>query len=57
MIYLQVCIGHQTFVLSNFGGNASKKSKTIVLDGECEKAIRNSKEICTSTPILAHANF
>ena len=26
-------------------------------DGECEEAFRKPKEICTSTPISAYANF
>ena len=37
--------------------NASKENKAIVWDGECEEAFRKLKEICTSTPILAYANF
>ena len=39
------------------GENASKKIKAIVWDGECEEAFRKLKEICTSTPILACAEF
>ena len=26
-------------------------------DGECKEAFRRPKEICTSTPILAYADF
>ena len=39
------------------GENTSKKNKTIVWDGECKEAFRKLKEICTSIPILAYANF
>ena len=39
------------------GQNASMKNKTIVWDGECDEAFRKLKEICTSIPILAYANF
>ena len=33
------------------------RKQAIVWDGECEEAFRKLKEICTSTPILAYANF
>ena len=28
-----------------------------MLDGECEEAFRDLKEICTSTPILSYGDF
>ena len=40
-----------------FGENASKKYKAIEWDGECEEAFRKLKEICTTTAILAYADF
>ena len=39
------------------GENTSKQNKDIVWDGECKEAFRKLKEICTSVPILAYANF
>ena len=39
------------------GENASKKNRAILWDDECEEAFRKLKEICTSTPILAYADF
>ena len=39
------------------GGNASKKNKAIVWDGEYEEAFRKLKKICTSIPVLPYADF
>ena len=39
------------------GENASKKSKSIEWNDECQEAFRKLKEICTSTPILAYVDF
>ena len=39
------------------GEETSKKNKAIVWDGEHEEAFRKLKEICTSIPILACADF
>ena len=41
----------------NLGENRSEKNKTILWYGESEEAFRKLKEICTSTPILAYADF
>ena len=38
------------------GENTSKQNKAITWD-ECEEAFRKLKEICTTTPILAYADF
>ena len=37
--------------------NTLKKNKTIEWDGECEEVFRYLKDICTSTHILAYADF
>ena len=37
--------------------NASKKGKSIEWNNECKVAFRKLKEICTSTPFLAYADF
>ena len=39
------------------GGNAWIKSKTIEWNVKCEGVFRKLKDICTSTPILAYADF
>ena len=39
------------------GKNASKKSKSIEWNNECDEAFRKLKEISTSTPILTCADF
>ena len=47
----------QSLYRLSLGEYASKKNKAIVWDGECEEAFRKLKEICTSIPILAYADF
>ena len=37
--------------------NASKKQKSVKWDSECQEAFDKLKELCTTTPILAYANF
>ena len=39
------------------GGNASKKQNSITWDSECQESCDKLKELCTTTPILAYANF
>ena len=39
------------------GDNASKKKSLIVWDNECELAFLELKDRCSSTPILAYANY
>ena len=39
------------------GENASKKQKSVKWDPECQEAFDKLKELCTTTPILAYANF
>ena len=39
------------------GGNASKKQNSIKWDSECQHAFDNLKELFTTTPILAYADF
>ena len=39
------------------GENASKKQNSIKWDSECQHAFDNLKELCTTTPILAYADF
>ena len=39
-----------------FRGNTSKRNKAIEWDGECE-TFQKLKEICTSFPIRAYADF
>ena len=39
------------------GGNASKKWNSIKWDLECQEAFDKLKELCTTTPILAYADF
>ena len=52
--YAQVTLPQYCLIL---GENASKKNKAIVWDGECEEAFRKLKEMFTSTPIIAYADF
>ena len=40
-----------------FGENASKKQKLVKLDSECQEPFDKLKELCTTTPILAYADF
>ena len=39
------------------GDNASRKQNPIKWDLECQNAFDNLKELCTTTPILAYADF
>ena len=39
------------------GENASQKWNCIKWDTECQKAFDKLKELCTTTPILAYADF
>ena len=39
------------------GENASKKWNSIKWDMECQNTFDNLKELCTTTPILAYADF
>ena len=39
------------------GENASKKQNSIKWDIECQEAFEKLKELCTTTPILANADF
>ena len=39
------------------GKNASKKQKSVKWDSECQEAFDKLKELCTTAPILAYANF
>ena len=39
------------------GENASKKKNLTELTGECQLAFDKLKELCTSTPILAYADY
>ena len=39
------------------GENASKKSNPIKWDLECQTAFDQLKELCTTTPVLAYADF
>ena len=54
-IYKCAQAAHPLYLI--WGQNTSKKNKAIVWDGECEEAFRKLKKICTSTPILAYADF
>ena len=40
-----------------WGENASKKWNSIKWDPECQEAFDKCKELCTTTPILAYADF
>ena len=40
-----------------FGENTSKKWNSIKWDPECQEAFDRLKELCTTTPILAYADF
>ena len=37
--------------------NISKKQNSIKWDPECQEAFNRLKELCTTTPILAYADF
>ena len=39
------------------GDNASKMWNSIRWDSECQESIDKLKELCTTTPILAYADF
>ena len=39
------------------GENASKKQKLVRWDSECQEGFDKLKELCTTTPILAYADF
>ena len=39
------------------GDNTSKKLSSIKWDLECQEAFDKLKELCTTTPILAYADF
>ena len=44
-------------LISISGENASRKQNPIKWDLECQNAFANLKELCTTTPILAYADF
>ena len=37
--------------------NTARKQNSIKWDSECQEAFDKLKELCTTTPILAYANF
>ena len=39
------------------GGNAARKQNAIKWNLECQEVFDKLKELCTTTPILAYANF
>ena len=39
------------------GENTSKKWNSVKWDPECQEAFDSIKELCTTTPILAYADF
>ena len=39
------------------GENAAKKKKLVEWDEQCQKAFDTLKDLCTSTPILAYADY
>ena len=39
------------------GENAARKQNLIKWDLECQEAFHKLKELCTTSPILAYANF
>ena len=39
------------------GENAGKKKAAIWWDGRCQQAFDDVKRLCTTTPILAYADF
>ena len=39
------------------GGNATRKWNSIKWEQECQEAFGKLKDLCTSTPILAYADF
>ena len=43
--------------VAKLGENASKKQNSIKWDLECQEAFDKLKELCTTTPILADADF
>ena len=47
----------QAIIQTNFGENASKKRNSIKQDPECQEALDKLKELCTTTSILAYADF
>ena len=55
-IYKYAQVG-QTLYRLILGENKSNKNKAIMWDGECEEVFRKLKEICTSSPISAYADF
>ena len=39
------------------GENAARKQNSIKWDSECQEAFDKLRELCTTTPILAYADF
>ena len=52
--YAKVAKPLSTLIL---GENAVKKKKLVEWDEQCQKAFDTLKNLCTSTPILAYANY
>ena len=56
-IHQEICPGGQTPIQINFWVNAARKQNLIKWDLECQEAFDKLKELCTTTPIPAYANF
>ena len=55
-IHKYVYIARPLIVLVS-GKNANKKKQTINWNEDCEKSFENLKQLCSSMPILAYANY
>ena len=56
-IHQEICGASQTIIQTNFGRECIQKQNPIKWDPECQKTFDKLKESCTTTPILAFADF
>ena len=56
-IHQEICVGRQTPIQANFRRECIQKVNSIIWDSECQESFDKLKELCTTTPILAYADF
>ena len=56
-IYLKICAGSSPLHKLTLGENTGKVKAAIQWDNRCQQTFDDLKRLCTTTPILAYADF